>query len=88
MVWVSCEGENPADQEYLPDIKMTPFHGFPAYYFPYTKTPGYRSPLIGVMFWNPEPNVLINIECRLWAKNVKLDRGNRLGMAHFELLKD
>ncbi|MCL4121309.1 UNVERIFIED_CONTAM: hypothetical protein GTU68_041488 [Idotea baltica] len=88
MVWVSCEGENPADKEYLPKVELSPNPGFPAYYFPYTKVPGYRSPLVGVMIYNPEPNVLINIECRLWAKNIVPDRGNRLGMVHFELLKD
>ena len=54
MVWVSCEGENPADKEYLPKISLSPFPGFPAYYFPYTKVPGYRSPLVGVMLFNPQ----------------------------------
>lgn len=54
MIWVSCEGENPADKEYLPNIVLTPHYGFPAYYFPYTKTPGYRSPIIGVQIVEPE----------------------------------
>ncbi|MPC39872.1 Sodium/potassium-transporting ATPase subunit beta-2 [Portunus trituberculatus] len=60
MIWVSCEGENPADQEYIGPIRYSP--------------------------WNA--NVLINIECRAWAKNIVHDRQNRLGLVHFELLKD
>ncbi|KAB7498520.1 Sodium/potassium-transporting ATPase subunit beta [Armadillidium nasatum] len=88
MIWVSCEGENPADKEYLPNIVLTPHYGFPAYYFPYTKTPGYLSPIVGVQIIEPEPNVLINIECRVWAKNIEFSTGERLGMVHFELLRD
>lgn len=54
MVWVSCEGENSADKEYLPMISLSPYDGFPAYYFPYIKNSGYRSPLVGVTLLKPE----------------------------------
>jgi len=98
IVWVSCQGENPADREYIGPINYMPVRGFHSYYFPYRKTPesvkkdkegkGYLSPLVSVAFMNPQPYVLINIECRAWAKNIKHDRGNRLGLVHFELLLD
>ncbi|KAK3872547.1 hypothetical protein Pcinc_015161 [Petrolisthes cinctipes] len=88
MIWVSCEGENPADQEYIGPITYYPWQGFPAYYFPYMNTPGYLSPIVAVQFERPMSNVLINIECRAWAKNIVHDRQNRLGLVHFELLKD
>lgn len=88
MIWVSCKGENPADQEYVGPIKYEPWQGFPKYYFPYRNTPGYLSPIVAVEFSKPEPFVLINIECRAWAKNVVHDRSNRLGIVHYELLID
>lgn len=88
MVWVSCEGEYPSDKEHMGQITMYPHHGFPAYYFPYQKNEHYRSPLLAVQFNNPTPKVLINIECRIWTKDVVYDRKNRLGLVHFEILMD
>lgn len=32
--------------------------------------------------------VLINIECKAWAKNIKHDRQDRRGSVHFELMID
>lgn len=88
MIWVSCEGENPADREYIGDIKYYPYQGFPAYYFPYRNTPGYMPPIVGVELKKPQSNVLINIECRAWARNIVHSRQKRLGLVHFEVLKD
>ncbi|XP_068244551.1 sodium/potassium-transporting ATPase subunit beta-like isoform X2 [Palaemon carinicauda] len=88
MIWVSCKGENPADEEYIGPLKYSPWQGFPAYYFPFRNTPGYLPPIVAVQFDQPQSNVLINVECRAWAKNIKHDRQNRLGLVHFELLKD
>ena len=88
MIWISCKGENPADQEYIGPLQYSPWRGFPDYYFPYRNTPGYLSPIVAIEFTNPQPFVLINIECKAWAKNIRHDRGNRLGLVHFEMLKD
>merc|ERR1711962_1349741 len=88
MVWVSCKGENPADQEYIGKIEYTPWQGFPAYFFPYMNTPGYLPPIVAVRFVEPASNVLINVECKAWAKNIDHNRKERLGLVHFELLRD
>lgn len=32
--------------------------------------------------------ILINIECKAWAKNIHHDRHDRLGSVHFELMID
>lgn len=32
--------------------------------------------------------VLINIECKAWAKNIEHDRQDRRGSVHFELMID
>ena len=45
----------------------------------------YESPLIAVRFENPAMGQLLHIECRAWAANIRYDRMDRIGMAHFEL---
>lgn len=88
-VWISCEGENPADVEYLGPIAYYPeIQGFPGYYFPYKNGEGYLSPLVAVQFLRPTSGIVINIECKAWAKNIKHNRQDRLGSVHFELLID
>lgn len=52
-VWVSCEGENPADVENIGPIEYYPRQGFPGYYFPYENSEGYLSPLVAVHFTKP-----------------------------------
>lgn len=54
MVWVSCQGENPADRENLGPIQYMPYQGFPGYYFPYTNQEGYLSPLVAVHLQRPK----------------------------------
>lgn len=87
-VWVSCEGENPADKDNMGPIQYKPERGFPGYYFPYKNTPGYLSPLVAVFFEKPKYGVLINIECKAWARNIIYDRFDRRGSVHFELMVD
>lgn len=53
-IWVSCEGENPADVENVGAIKYIPNNGFPGYFFPYENSEGYLSPLIAVHFVRPK----------------------------------
>lgn len=88
MVWVSCEGENPADVENMGQIEYLPHQGFAGYYFPFTNVKGYLSPLVAIRFVRPTKGVLINIECKAWAKNINHDRAERRGSVHFELMID
>ncbi|GJQ69822.1 hypothetical protein Trydic_g22374 [Trypoxylus dichotomus] len=86
-VWVTCEGETPADVEYLGPVKYYPdIQGFPGYYFPYVNSEGYLSPLVAVHFVQPKQGIVINIECKAWAKNIKHSRKDKLGSVHFELM--
>ncbi|XP_067006980.1 sodium/potassium-transporting ATPase subunit beta-2 [Anabrus simplex] len=87
-VWVSCEGENPADVENIGPIQYYPTHGFPGFYFPYKNLDGYLSPIVAVWFKRPTTGVLINIECKAWARNIHHDRQERRGSVHFELMVD
>ena len=54
MVWISCEGENPADRENLGKIEYYPKPGIPKYYFPYKNQPGYLSPIVFAHVTNPK----------------------------------
>ncbi|XP_048487876.1 sodium/potassium-transporting ATPase subunit beta-2 [Plutella xylostella] len=86
MVWVSCQGENPADRESIGPIQYLPYRGFPGYYFPYTNQEGYLSPLVAVHFQRPKTGLLINVECRAWAHNIKYDRHEAMGSVHIEIM--
>uniref|UniRef100_A0A4Y0BGJ8 Sodium/potassium-transporting ATPase subunit beta n=1 Tax=Anopheles funestus TaxID=62324 RepID=A0A4Y0BGJ8_ANOFN len=72
-VWISCEGENAADIENVGQIQYYPRRGFPGYYYPYE---------------NSEGGIIINVECKAWAHNIKHDRHERMGTVHFELMID
>lgn len=87
-VWITCEGENPADIENIGEVIYYPHPGFPVYYFPFTNVQGYQSPLVAVQFNDVKAGVLINIECKAWAHNIKHDRKERRGSVHFELMVD
>ena len=54
MVWISCEGENPADKDNIGEIEYMPYPGIPTYYFPYENQEGYLSPAIFAHFKNPK----------------------------------
>ncbi|XP_056642444.1 sodium/potassium-transporting ATPase subunit beta-2 [Diorhabda carinulata] len=88
MVWVTCEGENPADKENIGPLRYIPQRGFSSQYFPFKNQDGYLSPLVAVHFETPKRGVLINIECKAWAKNIIHDRIDRRGSVHFELMID
>jgi len=87
-VWISCAGENVADEENIGKVAYYPLPGIAGYFFPYKKQQGYQSPFIFVQFKNPVSGVLINVECKAFAKNVIPDRLARLASTHFELLID
>lgn len=110
MVWLTCEGENPADKENLGKIEYQPMPGIPDYYFPFENQENYLSPGIFARLTNPKSKfaflhfsknfssnccpfllaegVLIAISCKAWAKNIKHDQMDRMGLVHFELMID
>jgi len=86
-VWVHCHGENPADKEGMGDVKYYPNEaGFESKYFPYMNQDGYISPVVAVQFLNPYAGQLLHIECRAYANNIKYDKRDKIGRAHFELM--
>lgn len=87
-VWFSCAGENPADKENLGLVEYFPSQGIPTYYFPYLKQSGYKAPFLFVRLASPLHGVLINVECKAWAKNIHPSRLDRVGTVHFEIMID
>ncbi|OQR76452.1 sodium/potassium-transporting ATPase subunit beta-2-like [Tropilaelaps mercedesae] len=87
-VYISCEGENAADQENMGPISFHPEPFIDDYHFPYTNVPGYLPPFVFAQFTKPERGVLINVECKAWAGNIVHDRQERIGSVHFELMID
>lgn len=91
-IWVTCSGEHPADKENLQPIGFDyyPTRGFANYFYPFKNTENYLSPLVAVKVMEPTVGVLINIECRAWAKNIEYQGGNkdRKGSVHFEVMRD
>jgi sodium/potassium-transporting ATPase subunit beta len=53
MIWITCEGENPADVENMGPINYFPNRGFYGYYFPFTNQKGYMSPMVAINFERP-----------------------------------
>lgn len=86
-----CTGlslQTPADQDNIGDFEYHPPQGFHFKYFPFRNQQGYRSPLVFVRFMNPAPNILIMVECRAYAKNIRRNSVERAGVVKFELLVD
>ncbi|XP_022914206.1 sodium/potassium-transporting ATPase subunit beta-1-like [Onthophagus taurus] len=93
-VWVSCKGEKSVDEENINDGNTPNFEyyprGFASYYYPFENVKNYLSPLIAVRVLNIKPSILVNIECRAWAKNIIYvgSYRDRRGSVHFELMRD
>lgn len=113
VVWVSCEGEYPADKEHIGTLKYyTPqgFQGFNGNFYPYSMQTGYKQPLVAVQFTSATSEyigrafflvgfgvnacltftegMIINVECKAWAKNIVHDRTDRRGSVHLEVMID
>jgi len=87
-VYITCTGENSADRDNIGEVHYYPSQGIAAKYFPFTNQKTYVSPFVFAQFNEITRGVLVNVECRAWAKNIHFDRGDRLGSVHFELLVD
>lgn len=87
-IYITCEGENAADQENMGPVTFFPHPYIEAKYYPYTNVDGYKVPFVFAQFTKPERGVLINVECKAWAANIVHDRQERIGSVHFELMID
>ena len=70
-IWVSCEGENPADQENVGPVDYLPIRGFPGYFYPYQNSEGYLSPLVAVHFQRPKRKCIVWKNISVISTNIK-----------------
>lgn len=82
--------QNAADNDNLglTTMEYSPQQGFPMSYYPYRNQKDYRSPLVFVKFNNVTSHLGLMIECKALAKNIEVDRSEKEGSVHFELLMD
>ncbi|KAH9512817.1 hypothetical protein Btru_038255 [Bulinus truncatus] len=87
LIWVDCHGENPADKDNIgSNVEFYPRQGFPVAFYPYKKQKDYRAPLVFVKFMNVTRNVGIMVECIALDRNIELDKTEKQGSVHFELM--
>lgn len=87
-ITVKCQGERESDVENLGPVLYYPKHGFPIKYFPFLNQPGYHAPIVVVQFMKPTRGFLLMVECKAYARNIVVNKLERLGLVHFELLVD
>jgi sodium/potassium-transporting ATPase subunit beta len=95
-VFILCSGENQVDRDFTGQITYysltpdgqgkAPLGFIPFYYFPFKNQDGYRSPLVFAYFSNITTNVLVNVMCRAYAKNIYRNNLYRIGAVHFEII--
>ena len=94
-IFVLCEGENPVDKDHIgiiryysraPEGPGPSNMGFlPFDFYPYERQDDYTTPLVFARFENISTNVLVNVICKAYAKNIYRDNLHRNGAVHFEL---
>lgn len=93
---VYCYGEYPADVDNLGPVTYYSEDGRNDRYgtlrldrFPYNgksnRQDVYQAPYVWAQFTNPKKNVLINVMCRIFAKNVYFDRKTSRGLTRFQI---
>jgi sodium/potassium-transporting ATPase subunit beta len=95
-VFVLCDGENQVDKDFIGHLRYfsrtedgsgeSKLGFIPFYYFPFKSQDGYRSPLVFAYFHNITTNVLVNVMCRAYAKNIFANDLYRIGSVHFEIM--
>jgi len=87
LVFVDCKGTYPEDKANLKSITYTPQQGFSANFFPFKNQEGYMNPIVAVKFEPVMRDMMISVECHLWAQNIKKqDEKARIGGAKFSLM--
>lgn len=87
-VTLKCEGDDASSRDNLGDVTYYPPNGFHFKYFPDIGQPSWKSPLVFVRFENPNPAVLLRINCKLYASDIIHSRILDTGTVSFELLVD
>jgi sodium/potassium-transporting ATPase subunit beta len=85
---IECHGVNQGDKENVGPIFYYPQNYFSTRFYPYLTQDSYRSPFIFVYFKQPQQQVIIMVECRVYAKNIVYNEQFKDASVRFELLID
>jgi len=80
--------QNDADIDNIGPLTFFPSTGFPYIFYPYKVQDNYRPPIVFVKFEMPKNKAIIQVWCKLWAKNIKHHKNDKAGSIHFELVVD
>ncbi|XP_074595430.1 sodium/potassium-transporting ATPase subunit beta-like [Brevipalpus obovatus] len=84
-VFVTCNGQNSLDKEHIGAVDYYPQQGIRTHFFPFRNQDNYRSPFVFVRFSSPTNGMIINVECKAWAKNIRHSALEKEGSVIFEL---
>ncbi|KAI3385218.1 hypothetical protein SNEBB_001960 [Seison nebaliae] len=79
-ILVKCFGQHPVDRDmikrlvYFSMLNDENVGGIPFHYYPYRNEVGYQQPLVLVKLEMIESNILVNIICKSYAKNIDQER--------------
>ncbi|TKR73149.1 hypothetical protein L596_020492 [Steinernema carpocapsae] len=85
---LNCDGTYDVDKEHVGKMTYIPPEGISGKYYPYAVMDNYHQPIAMVKFDNLPDNKLVLIECRAYALNIEHDISSRLGLVHFEVMKE
>lgn len=92
-ILIHCAGQYPTDQDLIQQVDHISvlgnkaIGGIPTYFYPFLNQPGYRQPYVWAQFIKLESNVLLNIVCRAYARNIwqSTNIEDTTGAVHFEM---
>ncbi|KAK0403249.1 hypothetical protein QR680_016809 [Steinernema hermaphroditum] len=85
---IHCDGAYDVDKEHVGEMTYIPREGISGKYYPYAVMDNYHQPIAMVKFENLPDNKLVLVECRAYALNIEHDISSRLGLVHFEVMKE
>ena len=69
-MYFSCDGASAFDKEQIGKISYYPSQEISGIYFPYTGHPDYLAPFIAIKIEKSSSNMVLELSCRLYGKNV------------------
>uniref|UniRef100_A0A1I8A961 Sodium/potassium-transporting ATPase subunit beta-3 n=1 Tax=Steinernema glaseri TaxID=37863 RepID=A0A1I8A961_9BILA len=85
---INCDGAYDVDKEHIGKLTYIPAEGISGKYYPYAVMDNYHQPIAMVKFDSLPDNKLVLVECRAYALNIEHDISSRLGLVHFEVMKE
>jgi len=86
LIYVTCDGVRSVDKDNMGPIKMVP-EGFDKKAYPFRNQGHFTNPYVFVKFWKLTPDVMVQVACRVWAKNIHVSEAEGIGWVRFEIVR-